>query len=78
VPGNALHTEATAATTAFDEVWLDPERIVHTQHAVREPAAVLARPDGYIGYRGQPASWENLSAHLERFLSPGHSLEENR
>jgi 2-polyprenyl-6-methoxyphenol hydroxylase-like FAD-dependent oxidoreductase len=36
----------------------------------RTTAIVLVRPDGYISYRAQPALWDGLRTHLEKYLLP--------
>ena len=33
-----------------------------------DSALALVRPDGYLGYRGQPASWDDLRRYLDRTL----------
>jgi hypothetical protein len=52
----------------FTSVWLDPAGCVGKALGVRETATALVRPDGYLGYRGQPASWEDLRGYLDRYL----------
>lgn len=69
-PGSTLHHDQASLAIAFDDVWLDAQHTVHAQHAVHEPALVLVRPDNYVGFRSQPASWEALLAHLARQLIP--------
>ncbi len=54
---------------AFDSVWLDPSGDVRQALGARETALALVRPDGYLGYRGQPASWEDLHGYLDRYIS---------
>jgi len=49
-------------------VWLDTEARVHKKLHAAGPTLLWIRPDGYIGYRGQPANGESLSKHLSRFL----------
>jgi 2-polyprenyl-6-methoxyphenol hydroxylase-like FAD-dependent oxidoreductase len=67
VPGQALPAGGeTPAST-----WLDPAGWVRRCLGAREPALALVRPDGYLGYRGQPASWDGLRGHLERYLVTG-------
>lgn len=63
VPGNSLPQRV----VGFGSVWLDPAgslRLTTGQDAV----LALVRPDGYLGYCGQPASWENLREYLDRYL----------
>jgi len=57
-----------AGAEGLQSVWLDPEGSVRHLIGAREGALALVRPDGYLGYRGQPASWEALREHLERYL----------
>jgi hypothetical protein len=49
-------------------VWLDPEGRVHEKLHATNPTLVLVRPDGYIGYRCQPADREALRKYLSTFL----------
>src|SRR5262249_15934162 len=49
-------------------VWIDTEGRVHQRLGVTGPALVLARPDGYIGYRCQPADPAKLLNFLGRYL----------
>jgi 2-polyprenyl-6-methoxyphenol hydroxylase-like FAD-dependent oxidoreductase len=48
----------------------DPHGELHRRYAATGQAAYLIRPDGYVGYRSQPASGVGLSAHLDRYLRP--------
>jgi 2-polyprenyl-6-methoxyphenol hydroxylase-like FAD-dependent oxidoreductase len=50
--------------------WLDPDGCVRRFLGARRTALALVRPDGYLGYRGQPAAWEGLRGHLDRYLVP--------
>jgi len=70
VPSSTLHNNQTSLALAFDGVWLDAQHTVHSQHAVHEPALVLVRPDGYVGFRSQPATWESLLSHLVKQFVP--------
>lgn len=51
-------------------VLLDPQRAVHQRYAAASDALYLIRPDGYVGYRSQPADEGALCAHLETYLLP--------
>ncbi len=53
-------------------VFCDPKRELHRVLDAGAPAFHLIRPDGYVGYRGEPAEWDGLLAHLERYLVPIH------
>jgi hypothetical protein len=63
VPAASLPAGADGAS-----VWLDPRGSVRQLFAARESALAVVRPDGYLGYRGEPASWERLRAYLDRYL----------
>ena len=64
VPGDSL----SAVRDGFASVWLDSENSVRQLLGARETALALLRPDGYLGYRGQPPSWEGLHEYLDRSL----------
>jgi 2-polyprenyl-6-methoxyphenol hydroxylase-like FAD-dependent oxidoreductase len=63
VPADALPAGADGAS-----VWLDPGGSVRRLFAARESMVAVVRPDGYLGYRGRPASWDGLRAYLDRYL----------
>jgi 2-polyprenyl-6-methoxyphenol hydroxylase-like FAD-dependent oxidoreductase len=57
------------ATVASDApVWIDEEGRAHQRLGVTGHALILVRPDGYIGYRCQPADGAALSKYLGRYL----------
>lgn len=43
----------------------DPEFTLHTAFGARSESLYLIRPDGFVGYRSQPASRDGLVGHLE-------------
>ena len=43
----------------------DPEFTLHTAYGARSECLYLVRPDGFVGYRSQPAEYDGLLAHLE-------------
>jgi hypothetical protein len=47
---------------------LDPGGALGDAYGVRAPSAVLVRPDGYIGYFGQPLDRDRLLAYLASYL----------
>ena len=49
-------------------IWRDVDGKVHRQLGAAGGTVILVRPDGYIGYRGQPADAEKLGAYLDRYL----------
>jgi 2-polyprenyl-6-methoxyphenol hydroxylase-like FAD-dependent oxidoreductase len=46
-------------------VFLDGERILHDHFGCGSEALYLIRPDGYVGFRSQPADADALSRYLE-------------
>jgi hypothetical protein len=46
-------------------VLLDPEGEIHQRYGARSECLYLIRPDGHVGYRGQPADGDKLLAYLE-------------
>jgi 2-polyprenyl-6-methoxyphenol hydroxylase-like FAD-dependent oxidoreductase len=48
--------------------WIDSKSLVHEKLGVVAPTLLLIRPDGYIGYRCQPADGEALLKYLGGFL----------
>ena len=49
-------------------VWIDVEDKLHRQLGATGKALILVRPDGYIGYRCEPADGESLMKHLDGYL----------
>jgi 2-polyprenyl-6-methoxyphenol hydroxylase-like FAD-dependent oxidoreductase len=66
LPGDSLPDDR----GGFTSIWLDPDGSVRRAFGAREPALALVRPDGYLGYRCQPASWEGLRGYLDHYLVP--------
>jgi 2-polyprenyl-6-methoxyphenol hydroxylase-like FAD-dependent oxidoreductase len=64
VPGDSAPAAGAAS------VWLDPVGAVRRLFGARETALAVVRPDGYLAYRGQPASGERLREYLGRYLVP--------
>jgi hypothetical protein len=48
--------------------WLDTEGSLRRVLGARPSALAVVRPDGYLGHRGQPASWDDLRSYLDRYL----------
>ena len=59
---------APAAVAPRMRVWRDATGRLHEKLHVNVTTIVLVRPDGYIGYRGQPADGDALLAYLARYL----------
>ena len=53
---------------AGSRVLCDPGGALHRRYGAGSECLYLLRPDGYVGFRSQPATWDVLSAHLERIL----------
>jgi len=49
---------------------VDPELALHRSYAAVVDTLYLVRPDGYVGFRSQPATLEHVAAHLDRYLVP--------
>jgi hypothetical protein len=51
-------------------VWVDTEARAHERLHANEATLVLVRPDGYIGFRCQPADGTALRAYMQSYLIP--------
>jgi len=49
-------------------VLLDPEGDLHHRYGAGSESLYLIRPDGYVGYRSQPADGDRLFAYLDSIL----------
>jgi 2-polyprenyl-6-methoxyphenol hydroxylase-like FAD-dependent oxidoreductase len=49
-------------------VWFDTDGRLHEKLQADDPTLILVRPDGYIGFRCQPAAGEPLMTFLEGYL----------
>jgi 2-polyprenyl-6-methoxyphenol hydroxylase-like FAD-dependent oxidoreductase len=49
--------------------WLDTDGRLHEHLGATDRALFVVRPDGYIGYRSQPADWGALEKYLDRYLA---------
>ena len=58
--GDASATQSPSAGASNVPVWLDGEGRLHERLGVSDRALILVQPDGYIGYRCQPADAEGL------------------
>jgi 2-polyprenyl-6-methoxyphenol hydroxylase-like FAD-dependent oxidoreductase len=67
-PQVILKTADTPGTSSGVPVWIDTDGQVHKRLGVTGRAMVWVRPDGYIGFRCQPASGSALANYLDRYL----------
>jgi hypothetical protein len=51
-----------------ERVLLDPNGAMHRRYGAGSECLYLVRPDGYVGFRSQPASWKALEQHLATIL----------
>ena len=54
---------------AGGSTWIDVDGELYRRLGAHKPTLVLVRPDGYIGFRCQPADGEALLAHLRNYLT---------
>ena len=59
------HAAPPAALRWDGPLLLDPEGELHHQYGAGSECLYLLRPDGYIGYRCQPADAGRLLAYLQ-------------
>ncbi|TKD09552.1 FAD-dependent monooxygenase [Polyangium fumosum] len=64
VPGS----EVPAALPADVPVLLDPDGELHRRFGARSECIYMVRPDGYVGYRSQPADEDKLAVWLDRLF----------
>jgi hypothetical protein len=61
--------EDVAGSTANFPVWLDAAGKLHEKLAATHNTLILVRPDGYVGFRCQPADGAALTEYLGRYLT---------
>lgn len=59
---------APAALRPGASIVLDGDRRLHGHFGASSECLYLVRPDGYVGYRSQPASFEHLMEYLDRWF----------
>jgi 2-polyprenyl-6-methoxyphenol hydroxylase-like FAD-dependent oxidoreductase len=52
-----------------EHVLLDPRGALHRRYGAGSECLYVLRPDGYVGFRNQPASWNALEEHLASLLT---------
>ena len=57
-----------ADASAAGRVWLDPGGELHARYGAGAECLYAIRPDGYVGFRSQPADLTALERGLERVL----------
>jgi len=70
---NTFFVAAEAASIPSDlrpseRVVLDPERSLHYRYGAETECLYLVRPDGYVGYRSEPATASALHDYLRRIF----------
>jgi hypothetical protein len=51
-----------------EPAWIDPDGRLHQKLHANDPTLILVRPDGYIGFRCQPADGQELTRFLDSYL----------
>jgi 2-polyprenyl-6-methoxyphenol hydroxylase-like FAD-dependent oxidoreductase len=51
-----------------ERVLLDAKGALHRRYGAGSECLYLVRPDGYVGFRAQPASWKAIEDHLSTIL----------
>jgi len=65
-----MHNDEPAPTgDAHVRDWYDRDGRVHEKLAASQPTLVVVRPDGYVGFRCQPADGEALMRYLRTYLA---------
>jgi FAD binding domain len=54
-----------------DQLLRDPTGALHQRLGADQASLCLVRPDGHLGLRAQPPSWERLREHFRRILLTG-------
>jgi 2-polyprenyl-6-methoxyphenol hydroxylase-like FAD-dependent oxidoreductase len=50
-------------------LWIDSGLEAHHAYGARQECLYLVRPDGYVGFRSQPALWEPLNAYFSGIMA---------
>jgi 2-polyprenyl-6-methoxyphenol hydroxylase-like FAD-dependent oxidoreductase len=54
----------------------DPASAAHRRYGITAPALLAIRPDGYIGFRSQPANGDALRDYLDHIFTPREAAHE--
>ena len=59
------HPDAAASHSELnDDLVLDPERVLHDRYGAVKESLYVVRPDGYVGYRSEPATASAFNDYL--------------
>jgi hypothetical protein len=58
----------TTPTVGNSQIWIDVDELLDKKLSITHPTAIVVRPDGYIGYRGQPAESAKVMGYLRSYL----------
>jgi hypothetical protein len=61
--------ERPAQLAGDERVVLDPKATLHRRFGAGSECLYLVRPDGYVGFRAQPAQWAALEEYAARVFS---------
>ncbi len=61
----------TAPVGGNSQVWIDVDELLDKKLSITHPTVIVVRPDGYIGYRGQPAESAKVMNYLRSYLVAG-------
>ena len=67
----AAGAAAPAGRAGTGALLLDPEGALHHRYGADAECLYLIRPDGYVGFRGQPADAARLQDYLGRIFTVG-------
>ncbi len=59
-------------------VWMDTQAQAHEQLHAKESTLILVRPDGYIGFRCQPADGAALYKYMQSYMIPAQDPVQRR
>jgi hypothetical protein len=66
----AIEAGSVPSNPKFDgRLILDPERSLHYRYGAETECLYLIRPDGYVGYRSEPATASAFQDYLGRIFS---------
>jgi 2-polyprenyl-6-methoxyphenol hydroxylase-like FAD-dependent oxidoreductase len=72
--GKWVETTLIHPGSGLRDAWCDGDGSGHHRYGARHESLYLIRPDGYVGFRSQPADTAALVRHLQELYSKNHSL----